>query len=92
MGDTDAAYDDAEHLFYEALCKFIEHGRIKYIPDDQLTITLKYFVEHENLAMIDRLAIYFDLNKIDRNIVIQYLLQNNLVVSLAHVCTQGNES
>lgn len=42
--------------------------------------------------MIDRLAIYFDLNKIDRNIVIQYLLQNNLVVSLAHVCTQGNES
>lgn len=42
--------------------------------------------------MIDRLAIYFDLNKIDRNIVIQCLLQNNLVVSLAHVCTQGNES
>jgi len=40
--------------------------------------------------MIDRLAIYFDLARIDRNIVIQCLLQNNLVVSLAHICTQGN--
>lgn len=42
--------------------------------------------------MLDRLAIYFDLSKIDRNIVIQCLLTNNLVVSLAHICTQGNES
>jgi hypothetical protein len=55
-----------------------------------LKIVLRYYAEHDNLAMIDRLAIFFDLNKIDRNIVIQSLLQNNLVVSLAHVCTQGN--
>jgi len=40
--------------------------------------------------MIDRLAIYFDLTRIDTSIVIQCLLQNNLVVSLAHICTQGN--
>ena len=42
--------------------------------------------------MVDKLAIYFDLTRIDRNIVIQCLLKNNLVVSLAHICTQGNES
>ena len=42
--------------------------------------------------MVDRLAIYFDLQKIDQNIVVQCLLHNNLVVSLAHICTQGNES
>jgi hypothetical protein len=40
--------------------------------------------------MVDRLAIYFDLDKIDTNIVVQCLLNNNLVVSLAHICTQGN--
>ncbi len=44
------------------------------------------------LEMLDKLAIYFDLTRIDRNIVTQCLLQNNLVVSLAHICTQGNES
>ena len=40
--------------------------------------------------MVDRLAIYFDLDKIDQNIVVQCLLKHNLVVSLAHICTQGN--
>lgn len=56
-----------------------------------MKITLRYFTDND-LDMVDRLAIYFDLTKIDRNILIQCLLNNNLVVSLAHVCTQGNES
>ena len=51
---------------------------------------LKYYVQNGQLDMVDRLAIYFDLTRIDRSIVIQSLLQNNLVVSLAHICTQGN--
>jgi hypothetical protein len=51
--------------------KFIEHGRIKYIPEEHLQKTLKYFADSENLGMVDRLAIYVDLNRIDRNILIQ---------------------
>lgn len=89
-GGFDRSYNHAESIFYEALVIFIEHGRIKYIPDDQLVITLKYFADHNNLGMIDQMAIYLDLNKVDRNILIQCLLKNDLVVSLANVCTQGN--
>jgi hypothetical protein len=70
--------------------KFIEFGRVKYIPESQLNAILQYYVTNDQLDMIDKLAIYFDLARIDRNIVIQCLLQNNLVVSLAHICTQGN--
>ena len=92
VANTEPAFREAELIFYEALNKFVEHGRIKFIPDDQLMLTLRYYTENDNLGMIDRLAIYFDLSKIDRNILIQCLLNNNLVVSLAHVCTQGNES
>jgi len=33
VDDTQASHENAEHIFYEALGKFIEHGRIKYIPD-----------------------------------------------------------
>lgn len=29
---SDASYDYAEKIFYAALVKFIEHGRIKFIP------------------------------------------------------------
>lgn len=90
VNQTKKAYEDAEIIFYEALMKFIEHGRIKYIPEEKLQETLKYFADTDNLGMIDRLAVYFDLNRIDRNILIQSLLHHNLVVSLAHVCTQGN--
>ena len=61
MDNSEKAYYTAERIFYEVLAKFIEHGRIKFIPDDQLKITLKYFTETENLGMVDRLAIYFDL-------------------------------
>lgn len=77
-------------IFYKVLEKFIEHGRLKYIPQSQLGTVLQYYVNNDQLEMIDRLAIYFDLSRIDRNVVIQCLLQNNLVVSLAHICTQGN--
>lgn len=41
---------------------------------------------------MERLAIYFDLKLIDRNLVMQYLLNQKLVVSLAFICTQGNEN
>lgn len=37
------------------------------------------------------MAIHFDVEIIDRGIVIQELIENHLVVSLAYVCTQGNE-
>ncbi len=53
---------------------------------------LNYYVDSENLDIVDRLAIYFDLEQIDKSTIIQCLLNNNLVVSLAHICTQGNES
>ncbi len=33
VSDSDSSYKNAEHLFYEALSKFVEHGRIKFIPD-----------------------------------------------------------
>lgn len=79
-------------VFFRVLEKFIVHGRIKYIPETQMGAILQYLVTAERLDLIDNLAIYFDLTRIDRNIVIQCLLQNNLVVSLAHICTQGNES
>lgn len=82
----------SESIFFKVLEKFIEHGRVKYIPENQLDGVLQYYVRNDQLEMVDRLAIYFDLARIDRNIVIQCLLQNNLVVSLAHICTQGNES
>ena len=88
---SNTAIKRSEAIFYRVLEKFIEHGRIKYIPETQLERILKYFVENEQLDMLDRLAIYFDLTRIDTSIVIQCLLQNNLVVSLAHICTQGNE-
>ena len=88
---SNASYKRSETIFYRVLEKFIEHGRVKYIPETRLDKILKYFVESGQLEMIDRLAIYFDLTLIDRSIVIQCLLQNNLVVSLAHICTQGNE-
>ena len=42
--------------------------------------------------MLDRLAIFFDLNRINVSIVVQILLRQELVVSLAHICIQGNES
>jgi hypothetical protein len=90
IGDSNAAYLRSEAIFYKVLEKFIEHGRIKYIPETQLEGILNYYVKNDQLDMIDRLTIYFDLTRIDRNIVIQCLLQNNLVVSLAHICTQGN--
>jgi hypothetical protein len=82
----------AESVFFKVLEKFIEHGRIKYIPESQLPAILQHYVAIDRLDILDMLAIYFDLARIDRNIVIQCLLQNNLVVSLAHICTQGNES
>jgi hypothetical protein len=41
------------------------------------------------MDIIDRLAIYFDLEKIDTATVVQSLLQNDLTVSLAHICIQG---
>lgn len=44
------------------------------------------------MDMIDRLAIYFDLDKIDTGTVVQCLLQNDLTVSLAHICIQGQET
>ena len=40
--------------------------------------------------MLDRLAIFFDLNRINVSIVVQILLRQELVVSLAHICIQGN--
>lgn len=40
---------------------------------------------------MERLAIYFDLEHIEKGIVIQCCINNNLVVSLAFICTQGNE-
>lgn len=91
VDNSPAAYEQSETIFFKVLEKFIEHGRIKYIPETQLESILNYYVRHDQLDMIDRLTIYFDLTRIDRNIVIQCLLQNNLVVSLAHICTQGNE-
>jgi Trp operon repressor len=91
VDQSSAALKRSEAIFYRVLEKFIEHGRVKYIPETQLDMVLKYFVETERMDMIDRLAIYFDLTRIDRSIVVQCLLQNNLVVSLAHICTQGNE-
>ena len=85
-----SALKKSQLIFFKVLQKFIEHGRIKYIPETQLQYVLKYFVDSDQLDMIDRLAIYFDLRRIDTSIVIQCLLSNNLVVSLAHICTQGN--
>jgi hypothetical protein len=72
------------------LAKFIEHGRIKFIPDSMLQSVMDWYLANDQSEMVDRLAIYFDLKKIDQNIVVQCLLHNNLVVSLAHICTQGN--
>lgn len=39
--------------------------------------------------MLDRLAIFFDLSKVNVSIVVQVLLKQELVVSLAHICIQG---
>jgi hypothetical protein len=32
-----------EKVYYAALMKFIEHGRIKYIPESHLQTVLDYF-------------------------------------------------
>jgi predicted nucleic-acid-binding protein len=42
--------------------------------------------------MIEHFSIFCDLKRIDTNILITYLLNNDLVVSLAHVCMQGSEN
>jgi hypothetical protein len=55
-----------------------------------LQSVMDWYLANDQSEMVDRLAIYFDLKKIDQNIVVQCLLHNNLVVSLAHICTQGN--
>jgi hypothetical protein len=55
-----------------------------------MQLVLDYYVEMERLDLIDKLAIYFDLEKIDTGCVVQCLLQNDLTVSLAHICIQGN--
>lgn len=57
-----------------------------------MQLILDYYVSIDRLDLIDKLAIYFDLEKIDTGCVIQCLLQNDLTVSLAHICIQGNES
>jgi hypothetical protein len=44
----------------------------------------------DQLDLVERLAIYFDLNEIEKGIVIQCCLDHNLAVSLAFICTQGN--
>ena len=46
VNDDERSFEEAEKLFYEALVKFIEHGRIKYIPEKQLEVTLNYFTEN----------------------------------------------
>lgn len=43
VSDSDESYRIGEGIFYDALAKFIEHGRIKFIPDDQLKVVLKYY-------------------------------------------------
>ena len=82
-------YHICRKIFFTALIKFIEHGRIKYIPESHLQLVFDYYLENDRPDVIDRLAIYFDLEKIDTPTVVQCLLQNDLAVSLAHICIQG---
>lgn len=44
--DNDKSYERAEKIFYTALAKFIEHGKIKYIPDTQLQNVMDYYLQH----------------------------------------------
>jgi hypothetical protein len=39
-----AAYKLSESIFFKVLEKFIEHGRIKYIPEGQIGAILQYYV------------------------------------------------
>jgi hypothetical protein len=55
-----------------------------------MQLVLDYYVNTDRLDLIDKLAIYFSLDKIDTGCMIQCLLQNDLTVSLAHICIQGN--
>lgn len=84
-------YMSEEH-FYKVLEPFIYHGRIKFVPEGQLRPTFDYYIDKGRLDVIERLAIYFNLALIDRSLVMQYLLNQKLVVSLAFICTQGNEN
>ena len=42
--DNEKSYVKAEKIFYAALAKFIEHGRIKYIPESQLQEVMSYYL------------------------------------------------
>jgi len=41
-----AAIKRSETIFFKVLEKFIEHGRIKYIPENQIGAILDYYVSH----------------------------------------------
>ncbi len=45
--DNELNYERAERIFYTALAKFIEHGRIKYIPDTQLQVVMDYYLQND---------------------------------------------
>lgn len=53
-----------ESVFFKALEPFIAYGRIKYIPEQMLKYTLDYYVSKQQLDVVERLSIHFDLKEI----------------------------
>ena len=79
----------SERVFYKILQPFAEYGMIKYIPEGKLRSVFDYYLSNHQSNVVDRLAINFDLDLIEKGIVVHYCLENVLAVSLAFICTRG---
>ena len=44
--DNEKSYARAEKIFFSALAKFIEHGKIKWIPDTQLQSVMDWYLHN----------------------------------------------
>lgn len=74
-------------MFYRLLEIFITHGTIQYIPDEMIKKVFNYYLNNSQPHLVESLIINFDLELIEKGVLIHYCLENVLVSSLAYICT-----
>ena len=80
------AFSTHSDLFFDKLEPWVQAGKIRLISNEALAAAIKHYKSQQKQEVVESLLINLDLEEMDKSVILQICLQEQLFKSLINIC------
>lgn len=77
--------------YLETMQQFVEHRKIKIVPEDALQELISYFLQCQKIEVLQKLILHLDLKQVEISQLLVVCIEQMLLRPLIYICTKTHD-